>query len=291
MEQLAAILRAEGIDTASLRLLYQLHGDVVYALTAGGYDALDLWEKLAGLVPTTGRWPLIVGAAGAEDVPTERITHVCENGRYREQKQRYPDTPMILAQAEAIDAEALLAQWQRVTVGGITDSLKRALEEGYEEDAEHWRTLLAQPEEFQGTDRGEWPEEAEPSSPWSIGASVTHDSDFRERAVTIALLPTPHGWHAPAVWKFGNFNSCPPPHEHAALLRHWEGKYGARVVVLTEDVLECLVARPPPTKEEALLLARDHFLYCSDIVSQGAGSLDALAAPLLRGEAWYFWWD
>jgi len=41
--------------------------------------------------------------------------------------------------------------------------------------------------------------------------------------------------------------------------------------------------------EEAL--AKEQFLYCSDIVEQGAGSIRNLASILLNGRAWYFWWD
>jgi hypothetical protein len=40
-----------GIEAASLRLLYQQHGDRIHGLTAGGDDALALWEKLCNLVP------------------------------------------------------------------------------------------------------------------------------------------------------------------------------------------------------------------------------------------------
>jgi hypothetical protein len=41
-------------------------------------------------------------------------------------------------------------------------------------------------------------------------------------------------------------------------------------------------------------LAHDQFHYCEDLICVGRGtkpSLDALAAVLLGGEAWYFWWD
>jgi hypothetical protein len=40
-----------------------------------------------------------------------------------------------------------------------------------------------------------------------------------------------------------------------------------------------------------MLLARDQYLYCEDNVEQWTRTLEALAARLLRGEAWYFWWD
>ncbi|WP_425580779.1 DUF4253 domain-containing protein [Streptomyces thermospinosisporus] len=35
----------------------------------------------------------------------------------------------------------------------------------------------------------------------------------------------------------------------------------------------------------------EHYAYCSDIVDQGTGSIEDLAASQLRGKSRYFWWD
>ena len=51
------------------------------------------------------------------------------------------------------------------------------------------------------------------------------------------------------------------------------------------------VARPPQTKEEALELARQQYLFCNDIVDQGVGDVESLAKTLLYSPVWYFWWD
>ena len=40
-----------------------------------------------------------------------------------------------------------------------------------------------------------------------------------------------------------------------------------------------------------MALAREQFVYCPDIVYQGTGTLAGLAAALLEGTTWYFWWD
>jgi hypothetical protein len=45
------------------------------------------------------------------------------------------------------------------------------------------------------------------------------------------------------------------------------------------------------TREEALDLAREQYLYCADIVDQGTGSLSLLAANLMVDPWWFFWWD
>jgi hypothetical protein len=47
----------------------------------------------------------------------------------------------------------------------------------------------------------------------------------------------------------------------------------------------------PQSRAAALDLAREQFLYCSDIVEQGVGTLSALAAALMENDWWYFWWD
>jgi len=38
-------------------------------------------------------------------------------------------------------------------------------------------------------------------------------------------------------------------------------------------------------------LAREQYAYCNDLVDQGTESVAALAAGLLDGTVWYFWWD
>ncbi len=43
-------------------------------------------------------------------------------------------------------------------------------------------------------------------------------------------------------------------------------------------------------RREALKLAREQYLYCGDIVSQGVGSIAGLAAILEVSTHWYFWW-
>ena len=59
----------------------------------------------------------------------------------------------------------------------------------------------------------------------------------------------------------------------------------------TEDVIEMRVMQPPTDPSAAQTLAREQFLYCSDIVQQAVGTTRALASMLQGGTAWYFWWD
>jgi Domain of unknown function (DUF4253) len=51
------------------------------------------------------------------------------------------------------------------------------------------------------------------------------------------------------------------------------------------------VAVRPKTREEALALARDQYVYCADNIDQGVRTYSALAAALMESDWWYFWWD
>jgi hypothetical protein len=136
----------------------------------------------------------------------------------------------------------------------------------------------------------EWPEEG--VSPLDqLSAHVDVLTQKPHDKVYIATLPTTQLWQAACYLKIGGWNAMPVASEHAALWRYWGEKYGATVASITSDVVEFTVDRPPQTREEALLLAREHYLYCSDIVDQGVESIEALAATLLKAPVWFFWWD
>ncbi|MGC4119653.1 MAG: DUF4253 domain-containing protein [Myxococcales bacterium] len=95
----------------------------------------------------------------------------------------------------------------------------------------------------------------------------------------------------PVALRFGGFNACPFPWEHALVLRSWRDRYDARLVFLGPDTLELSVRRPPSTPAEVKRVTREQFLYCEDIVVQGTGSVVALAQSLYKAPRWFFWWD
>ena len=76
-----------------------------------------------------------------------------------------------------------------------------------------------------------------------------------------------------------------------AAQRSWSERYGAEIVGVTRDTLNLRVGRRPETREEALRLAREHYIYCNDSIDQGAGTQSNLAAQLMQHEWWSFWWD
>lgn len=146
----------------------------------------------------------------------------------------------------------------------------------------------AEPDLVDSPPRSDWPSEAHPITAF---ATLAPHGLRPSVEVFIGLLPTTWSWEAPAYLHWGGWNDCPMPEVHVALQPDWQARYGSEIVVMHHDVIECRVAQPPTSREAALALANEQFAYCYDIVYQGTETLDALAAGLLNGTVWYFWWD
>lgn len=111
----------------------------------------------------------------------------------------------------------------------------------------------------------------------------------------IILAKIPAEAPALAAWApMGGFNDCPSPAEQVAVFSHWQKKYGVIPAVVSYDVWQLTVERPPLTNEDAEKAAWEHFAFCYDIVMQapeGFTSVRALASNLRGSTAWGFWWD
>jgi len=107
----------------------------------------------------------------------------------------------------------------------------------------------------------------------------------------VAEIDCGEAWQIPAYLGFGNWNDCPPPEDHCALWRVWQERYDAHIIGVSHDVVEAVVRRPPTDRRGALELAHQQYVYCPDLVDQGMGEIELLAALLLRGTSWFFWWD
>jgi len=175
-------------------------------------------------------------------------------------------------EANGDSPQAIIDRSQGITMGSF-------IERRLEEDAEL----------YQYVEKGEWPENAAPSQDLTGHTDIVKRTPLKR--VAICKVPTPRSWEVPAYLSFGEWNECPGPEEHVALLRYWHENYGADVITLWNDVIECTVGRPPTEREQALALAWEQFVYCSDIVLQGTGTLASLAAILCGGKTWFFWWD
>ena len=144
------------------------------------------------------------------------------------------------------------------------------------------------PEYYQAP-HGEWPQDDLGDSELSAHKNVLTRRPLKQ--VLIGKVPTETSWQVPAYLKLGGWNECPLPHEHVALFRKWAEEYSAQVACVTSDVIEFTVERPPTDRERAIKLAEEQFLYCSDIVYQGAETIENLASLLMNSKVWYFWWD
>jgi hypothetical protein len=189
------------------------------------------------------------------------------------------DETRFLEEAESLNDEPIEAAIQR-------------FEKRQDDHQEVFTRLRGELEEDGIEFDGEDGEEADFSQPHP---GLTAYLDLRSQKplpeVILAKIPTRPEWLAPIYLRFGAWNACPEPVDHAILHKYWAGKYGASLRCITHDVVECFVGRPPQTMDDALELAREQYIYCSDIVDQGCESVKALAASLLRSNYWYFWWD
>jgi hypothetical protein len=231
-------------------------------ITTSGNRAMAAWQQLR----REGRfYPVIVGDDqelmrvteqwGRDDVPPEQILA-------RAAKLSHPDSLFALREADSARARAFIARH------GETAS------DNYEPPP------------------GEWPDEDEEFEP-NRGPSLILDSLTREPLdrIHILLMPVKHGHEVPALLRWGGWNECPPSEHHVATLRHWEKAFGAELVGLSGDILELRVAKRPQDRGDALRLAREHYVYCNDILDQGPNDLATLAALLAASDWWHFWWD
>lgn len=191
--------------------------------------------------------------------------------------------PVLLGAADDVER---IAENMSFSERSVSDLLEWAAKI----DASAWLAKRqAEDPEYYEAERGEWPAGARPNS--TISGLLDLATGEPLPSASIGLLPVKESWQVPCALKFGGWNECPFPQEHSAMFRHWYDTYGAEVVTVTSDVVEMRVKRPPETREQALTLAREHFVYCADIVHQGTETMEALAASLLGAPVWFFWWD
>jgi len=134
----------------------------------------------------------------------------------------------------------------------------------------------------EGLNRG-WNDKTEPQN-----SNAQRHSAAQGEEQYIALLKTPHSWQTPAYIGFGGWNDCPLPDIHVCVQRQWYERYGVEIVALGWDSMLCRVQKPISTRDEALVVARAHAVYCSDVMNFG---YDEVAARLLNAGYWDFWWD
>lgn len=191
-----------------------------------------------------------------------------------------PPASEILATAKDRTADELLSEYREQVRARVAAFYKRLEMPHPEDDPDglHGRSL-----------RGPWPENVQPhEQPVSL---FDHKTQGFKKELLIGLIPTAHPWQIAAHLRFGNWNDCPPPAIHVAFAREWFEAHGARPILNGPDTIEFYVERPIQDRETAIAMAQTHHSYCSDIVDQGLGTIDSLAAHLMGAKYWYFWWD
>lgn len=248
-----ACLQALKIDLGRLEPLFEPRRSNAYVLPCKGRNGPALWEGLRKQLPPHGYWPAVLG----DDDSLAR-----HRGFAVEAAAQSPSD--IVAQAASIRVDKLLEQLRQ-----------GCLDPDNPDDS--------------GPEDGEIFEDAEPVRAFSSCFNALSGKAYPR--VWIGMFPTVESCDIPAHLGFGDWNACPKPHEHVAVLKHWAERYGVELVTAASDIIELRAARRPATREEALSLAREQFYYCSDIVEQGVGSIATLAKLLMEGNFWFFWWD
>ena len=221
--------------------------------TVDGAKALETWERIR----TENRGtPVILGH-------DERLHHLSE---LLSGSDLAETVSTVERQAKAMPFPEAWREWRRQNVD----------------------SFVVQDEDDFTVTGGGWPETVTPQDFSSHLDLLTQKPLER---VHIAILPTTDPTLIPAYLRFGGWNECPDASVQVAAARHWHAKYGAEIVAVTDDIVECRVRRRPATRDEAMELALEQFEFCSDIVLQGTGTLEPLAATLMTSDWWFFWWD
>lgn len=234
-----------------------LRGDRAWRLdTTGGPEALETWRALRDRHPRTGLWPVVLGAdAQTIDQLTWRVDIMAE------------DRPGIGAIDELTAANDLFMTWMGdPSIDDYLNDVPRHLAKLQADQDQIRERLAARPD----------------------AAAVRAIVGAR---VQIGLVPAAAGWEVPALLAWaGAERDDITGGEHMSVLQFWHDTYGAELVSLGLETMECLVARPPDDARSAFELAVQQYAYCPALMDNLAPAMGALAATLF-GRHWYFDWS
>ena len=114
--------------------------------------------------------------------------------------------------------------------------------------------------------------------------------DDRREPFLLLSVPTERPWGVFRYVPFGGWNDCPDSDKIADFCQMMHEDFGAIPLMMTGDTLVMLPARMPD-QAEAYELALKIWPFCPDLITQGYGSVHALADALTRSTVWRFWWD
>jgi hypothetical protein len=107
----------------------------------------------------------------------------------------------------------------------------------------------------------------------------------------LGLVQTARPADIPAILGWTGMTKCTDQvAELSAVLRSWEGRFGATLIVLGFDALELSVAAPPRNQGRALAVAAEHRSFCLPTFAGQPGNLREFAAGLVHSRHWKFSW-
>jgi len=199
--------------------------------------------------------------------------------------------PHDLARRRKADHEAAIQQLKEMFAAKPDMPLPTITEskDGQARTLTRDETIAAMQREPRQPPIGDWPDTPYTSAGLSVANDIRTGRPLQK--VLIGLAPTDDWTTIPAILRWGGWNGCPAAEYHVAAMRSWRDRYGAELIGMSFDTIDMRVAARPKTREEALALARDQYLYCPDNIDQGVGTYSALAAVLMQSDWWFFWWD
>lgn len=228
-----------------------------------------LWSSLRADHPSSGLWPVLIG-------PDYRDTSL----QPWSTGEMYPSR---VSRSDRHDPAGLLAEWWRQYTATSDDDMLSPAE----------RLAVTAP--FEHRWPGLTPAKQPQMDPDVVADRVASELVAANPGMRLALIAADREADAVAAcgW-FGPVNYVGDIAEVSAVLRSWEGRFGARVVGFSGyATLYLSVAAPPTTEAEALHVAAEHFALCPDNIWQGQHphTLAGYAERLIGSHTWAFWWD
>ena len=119
---------------------------------------------------------------------------------------------------------------------------------------------------------------------------IINDETGRTLPLLLAEVPVNQPWQILAYFPIGGWDNCPKAEHLVSVAKHWYEGFGAVPAVISEGIIEFAVPHPV-SEEESLPLAEEHYAFCTDIVDQNLGTINALADVLRKSTVWFFWWE
>ncbi len=119
--------------------------------------------------------------------------------------------------------------------------------------------------------------------------SVLAAQEQNNGTIYLIYVPTSNPWEVFAWLPFGGWNECPNTSELLSQCRYWYEEYGAIPACISHDMLEFYLFDPVADKEIAKKAAKEHCVFCNDILGMGGINLEAVM--IYNSNTWGFWWD